>query len=279
MSDAAVVEAGINFQHPDMMAEIATQEAREQAAAAQASGQATSLIEDETPSPQTEPRKKYAGKYDSIEKFEEGYWNSAQEAQRIAQENKTLKELLSANTRVQPAARVEEREDFVDELRDAAIPMDALERLINQRATRAVLDALEPIARGAQARNEMLEQFPDYEKSEKAVQAFLSVNPSVNEEVSQLMAAGLERQARKLAFLEYARQNPSPRPNVDASGQAQAVARATGALSGNTTEARSVSSSFENKLRAAQDRFDIDHDERALAAVALMGLHPDMAKP
>ena len=284
-----LVNAGNNFQHPDVLAmaeqqarqAVATQEAMElEVQAARVPNTATTSTTEATPTADpVEPRRKYAGKYDSIEKFEEGYWNSAQEAMRLATELKVTKEILAANQRVNPTERVEARETYLDELRDAAIPVEALDRLIEDRVNRGVHDALAPIARGHEARNEMIEQFPNYEQVEKGLNKFLSANPDVNDDYTKLMTAGQERLAMKMALLEFERRNPAVKPIVDASGQEQAVARATGSLSGNTVGAREVSGSFENKLNAANQRFAVDNDARALAAVALMGLHPDMATP
>jgi hypothetical protein len=289
MSAAAVqelVNAGINFTHPDVLAMVQEQQGRE---ALVAEAEQSAPIQTTSPDPVAptatpqEPRRKYAGKYDSIEKFEEGYWNSAQEAMRMAAELKATRELLAAQQRVNPAERAEARVEYVEELRDAAIPVEALDKLVTERATniakQAVRDVFEPIARGTQARNDLIKTYPNYEQVEKGLDEFLSANPAINDEYQQLMNAGQEKLAFKYAYLNFEHANPA-KTIADASGQEQAVARATGALiSGNTVGAREVSNSFENKLKAAQERFAIDRDERALAAVALMGLHPDMATP
>lgn len=266
-----VIDVGINFAHPDAPQQPALPTHPEES---QQGGGVAPSAPLATPASQSEPPRKYAGKYTSVEELERGYWNSAQEAQRIAAENKLLKELAAANQRANPAERVEARNEYQDELRDAAIPVEALEKLIEDRANRIVQKAFEPIVRGAQARNEMTERYPEFATRERELQSFLSARPDVNDKYNRMMAAGLEDAAMEYAFL--ALNSGQPRQTSDASGQEQAAARATAALTGNAVGARDVGDSFSSKLEAARARFERDGDERALAAIVLAGIHPDV---
>lgn len=251
---ASVVDAGINFSHPA----IPQQQPAPVAEAAPANEPAPTA----TP---TEPKRKFAQKYETVEELEKGYWNSSQEAARISTENKTLKELLVAQQRVNPAERAEARDKFEDELREAAIPLDALDAYINKRTQRAVKDAWEPILRGAQARNDVIKQFPDFVETEPVIEQFLAANPEVNDEYQGMINAGLERAAFKYAHLQFRMANPTAKPITDASGQEQAVARATAGLSSGQAGSREVVDAQAKSIADANARFQVDGDERRLA--------------
>jgi len=234
------------------------------------------------PSPATtaaQPEKVYAGKYKSVEELEKGYWNSAQEAKRIADENKQLKEILTAHQRVNPAERADARPDFAKELEDAAIPVEPLMNLIRETARQIVkTEVLEPIVRGSEARAAVMREFPDFTQREASLQAFLSANPAVDEKYQRMLKAGLEQEALEFVFMTSERL--STKPVADASGQEQAVARATAALSGTQVGGRGTEDTFSQRLKVANEAFlrgEITQQE--LAALAFQGLHPDMAKP
>lgn len=214
------------------------------------------------PTTQAQPRK-YAGKYNSVEELEKGYWSSAQEAQRIVEENKMLKQVLTGQQRVNPAERVAEREAYVEELREAAIPVEALEKLIEARSRRVTRSELEPIARGAHARQSMLKT-PGFAEAESAFDQFLSANPDVNEEYQSLMDKGLEGLALKHVFQSYRLQNGTAA--ADVSGQQQAMARATATLTGSQAGTREVVDALSKKLIDAQAQFEQDQDPRAYSA-------------
>lgn len=254
-----IVDEGANLQHPALLAQQAEQEAAQAKPANETpTDERASTVEKSAPS------RRYAGKYESVEELEKGYWNSAQEAQRIAAENKALRDLVTSQQRVNPAERAEERKNYAEELREAAIPVDALDAYIDERAQRLVRAAFEPLARGAQARSEVMSEYPEYETKEKDMAQFLSANPRVNDEFQKMMNAGLERAAMEYVFLQFERQNGAQNRS-DASGQEQAAARATAALTGNTVGARDVANSFETRLSEARERFDKDGDPIRLA--------------
>jgi len=266
-----VIDAGINFQHPDLQQQVVADSASPEIPAEQTQTPANEATPTEA---STAPPRKFAGKYTTVEEFERGYWNSAQEAKRLAEENKLLREIAaSKQERVNPAERMDTRKKYLEELSEAAIPVDALANLIREEAQNIVRETFEPLARGAQARSQMLEKYADYEKAERDLNNFLSANPDVNEKYTRMMNAGLEDAALEYAYLNFSRSAAVP---TDASGQEQAMARATAALAGNTVGSRQVSDSYLNRLQAARARFERDGDERALAAVALAGIHPDV---
>lgn len=259
-----VVDAGINFSHPGLPAP------NQQEAAAPQRTQEPAPIQSQPadtapPAVQPEPTRKFAGKYNTLDEFERGYWNSAQEAVRLASELKTTREILASQQRVNPAERVEAREAFLEELRDAAIPVDALDKLIETRVQRGVALALEPIVRGATARNEMMEQFPEFANVERQLNHFLSANPEVNDEYQRMMTAGFEKTALKYALLNYNASNAS-KPIADASGQEQAVARATASLSGAQAGSREVMDVQVKRLNDAQAEFELSQDPKRYAA-------------
>ena len=266
---ADILDAGINFEHPGLTAQPEQIQLVAALSQVPSEPQAAPVA---TSAPASEPARKFAGKYNTIDEFEKGYWSSAQEATRIAAENKAFREILAGQQRVNPAERVEARDEALEELREAAIPVEALDRLINERANRAIRAALEPIARGAQARNDMLDKFPEFEKTERELGLFLSANPEVNDEYQSLMAKGLESIALKHAYQSY-RLNSTPM--ADASGQEQAIARATASLAGGQASSREVVDAQTKKLADAGAEFERTGAESRYAATVFEAFRPN----
>lgn len=272
-----LIDAGINFLPQEALIQKQEQQAALSASqntpSDQPTAQGTPADAQATTASQQPPRK-YANKYDSVEALETGYWNSAQEAARIAAENRVLKETLQtvASTRVNPAERIAERKNYVEELREAAIPVEALTHFFEELADKKFENLLGPITRGATARNAMIARHPGFEQVERSLDQFLTSNPDVNDKYNRMMQAGLEDAALEYAY--FAHKSAQPAPTADASGQEQAVARATAALSGTTVGSRTVGDDFASRLAVARERFARDGDERALAAVVLAGIHP-----
>jgi hypothetical protein len=210
------------------------------------------------------PPKKWAGKYNTPEDLETGYWNSAQEAARIAAENKVLKAQLE-HPRVNPSDRAADRRNFAKELEDAAVPVEALVGLVKE----AFREELAPIVRGAQARDTMMARYEDFANNERAMATFMSANPEVESVYNTLVNAGQDSAAYEYAYTKFRStqpaSNPAPAAVVDASGQAQAVARATAALTGSQVGERAVVDSFAQRLDAANRQFQNDGDPHKLA--------------
>lgn len=279
---AAAFDAGINFTHPGLeqpqAAPVATQQSAIPAPPQTPAEPAT------TAQQQQEAERLLAGKYRDVAALEKGYMESAQEAQRIVNENKALKAMLQTvvpqqpGERVNPAARAGDR-THVKALEEALVPVDALKEFFREQ----LMEEFKPLVAGQRAAKELAQAYGEpFGKFQAEMETFLSANPDVNDEYNRMLAVpGLEKTAQEMAFLKYSRALGSQAAqSADASGQAQAQARAVAMMSSGSVGARAVDSPQDVKLTAAVDHYNRTGDfVPFLSALSGAGgfAHPELA--
>jgi hypothetical protein len=122
-----------------------------------------------TPPIENQPPGDLAG-YPSIDALVQGYRNSSQEAQRLSQR---LQQVEQAMVQMQQPRTQSPRPE--DRLSDLGIPVDALDEVINARLQKA----FEPIAKGVNARSQVMAQYPDYVKFENDVNQYIQADPQL----------------------------------------------------------------------------------------------------
>ena len=145
-----------------------------------------------TPPIQNQPPGDLAG-YPNIDALVQGYRNSSQEAQRLNQRLQTLEQSMVQMQ--QPQARVARGED---RLSDLGIPVDALDEVVNERIQRAFA----PIARGMNARTQVMTQYPDYTKFENDVNQYIQSDPQLSQTYGSMFNADPVG-AIEYAFLKF----------------------------------------------------------------------------
>jgi hypothetical protein len=149
----------------------------------------------ENDAPQT-PATDLAG-YSSVDELARGYRNSGNEAKRLAAENQRLQEQLqgyAANQRQD----IPNRSRPEDRLAEFGIPVDAMEEFFTQRFGRA----LEPLANMANARNQVMSEYPDYVTFEQSVNEWVRSDPARSQDYDKRFAADPSG-AMQLAFLKF----------------------------------------------------------------------------
>lgn len=264
-----ILDPGINFSHPDVPA------AKPETPVAPIAP----VAEDATTA-QTTP-KKWAGKYDSPEALEQGYQNSAEEAQRILARERTKDQEIASlkmqiDGRVNPASQSAQRK-HVDELTEALVPVDALGAFVKEQ----VAEFFRPIAEVAQARQQVTKEYSEFGTVEGKLQDYLTTNPDINARYQKTLETDPATAMEWLLF-RYQHANPPPAPTQDLSGQEQATARAVGALSGSTVGARQTELTQHEKHLAARQRFAQTGDVNELLRTGLLEsgfiVHPDIPK-
>lgn len=177
--------------------------------------------QDDSPaSGQPAEQRKYAGKYETVDELERGYWNQAEETRRILEENRELR-MRQDNLdegfqrRDTPAERRAARE-YMSRLADAGVPIDDLQLAIQE----GVRSVVQPLVQGASAREEMLREYPEFAQVEPKVAQFLETHPDLRARFQASYGAD-QRVAMEWAYAQYRRaEQPS-----SASGREQSAAR------------------------------------------------------
>jgi hypothetical protein len=92
--------------------------------------------------------------------------------------------------------------DPAQRLRDEGWPVDSLESWVNQVAEQKVAQSLQPLAQGFQARNQLLGQYPDYQKFEADVATFIASDGDFQARYNKMFAADAVA-AMDYAFLKF----------------------------------------------------------------------------
>lgn len=173
------------------------------------------------------PAPDFAG-YPNSDELARGYRNSSTEAKRLAAENQRLQEQLqgfAANQRPD----IPNRSRPEDRLAEFGIPTDALEEFFVQRLGKA----FEPLARAAQARPQVISEYPDYVTYETAVNDWVRSDPKRAAEYDNRFP-GDPVGAMKLAFLEFGAEKRKTATPTPQNAQEMADASLPGGRSGET---------------------------------------------
>lgn len=234
---------------------------------------------------------KILGKYD-VAKPEEafkGHWELQNHASQVERENAALKSALSEiATRVNPQQQAAARPSYMDELTTMGIPIDPLEKLIEERVNARVQSSMEaqfaPITRTMQARTEMAAQYPEYATKEGAVMAFIGQHPDLSETYNAMAkgasalsdpkeSARAAKAALDYAYLKFREYNPDVRQSgVDAG--ARAAAGMPNAGTGGAADGSRVSNQVQNTkaLDEALQYHRSTRDEKPFVAAWFEGM-------
>jgi hypothetical protein len=172
--------------------------------------------------------------YKTVEDLVKGYRNSSNEAKRITAERdaeRTARMLLEQQTNGQRQSG-SVRKSSEELLSEYGIPVDALEELIDRRANQRLTTALEPLARGATARNNMLSTYPDYQKYEADVAKFIEEDASLASSYTKMFSAD-PAAAMEFAFLKYGQKHSGRTGQSNGASEQQRQARAESQIPSN----------------------------------------------
>jgi hypothetical protein len=163
----------------------------------------------DNPDPNDIATQKYG---DDASKIKQGYNEQFHETQRIMQELQLQRQqtqlLMERLGPSQPLSK-----SPADELAELGLPTGAIEKLIASQ----VEQRLAPLARMAQAQTEIMADIPDFPTVAPKLQAFLAINPRLQQEYNELSQVS-PRAATKYIYREYQAQAPQPRISAADSG-------------------------------------------------------------
>lgn len=139
--------------------------------------------------------------YPTAEALVQGYRASGEEAKRLREQNQKLTDTLSTVLTTQaanPRQHVDRSGRPEDRLTDMGVPVEALNEFFDSR-----LEAkLAPIARGMQARQQLVGNHPDYAQYETDVANFIAADPDLSARYPKLFDAD-PAGAMEYAFLKF----------------------------------------------------------------------------
>lgn len=206
------------------------------------------------------------GGYSSLEELLKGYRSSGEEAKRL----KTRAEQLELqNQRYETAFREREGSTATQRLTDFGVPTDAVESLIDQRIARA----LEPLARGASARNTLLSQYPDYQKYEADVARYIEQNESLSRTYKNMFTTDPVG-AMEYAFLKYGETQRKTVQNGSGGernpqAQARSEARIPSERNGDSRNGAGSGSAGDELVRQSWEHYQKSGDPRFFAKARL----------
>jgi hypothetical protein len=164
----------------------------------------------EDANPQGTPVDKFAGKYNSIEDFEKGYWELSKEGlkQREARiraeaERDALLQELQRHAQPQGTGK---SDILAERFAEAEIPIEALDARVEAKALEALQKALMPVTQFQQAEQEMMQKYPDFPGANElqrsldpgvaeSYRALMTSNPAAAMEMAYHMAKGPKKPA------------------------------------------------------------------------------------
>lgn len=182
-----------------------------------------------------------------------GYRESSSEAQRQKARADAAEEVLKNLAPIlqgaaNPRQSVPDRSQTPEgRLSDLGIPVDELRQVIRGE----VVQAFEPISRGITARTTVLGRYPDYQKFEADVAAYIESDPQVNATYNRLFGADPVG-AFEYAFLKFGENRRSAGTTPDNTREEAAHAAIPGARNG---ESRRLPQNGEDQIQQAWDRY------------------------
>ena len=191
--------------------------------------------------------------YPSVEALVSAKRSSDQEAQRLFQENAKLRAVLE----VQAVNPQTPRNRYEEELTNAGVPMDPLERYVEQKVGQAVGNAFEPVVRQlqgqVQARTHMLSQYGnDFVKFEEDVARHIQADPQLQSRYNAMFTADPVA-AVEYAFLKFSETKRRTAPSEEQQSHSQ---RAQAAVpSSGKSERRRLPDSNQSSVDAAFEAY------------------------
>ena len=207
--------------------------------------------------------------YPTPEALVKGYRESGAEAkrqrERAERAEQALQEALEpvANPRQAVKNRSSRPEDRLSEY---GVPVDALGEYVQSK----LQEAFAPIAQGMTARTELLSQYPDYNKFESDVAAFIQSDPKLNQSYQRMFSAD-PAGAFEYAFLKFGQsRRSSTRGQQTPEAEEMSQAGLPGARNG---DAMRQPQGNQANLQRLREEYDRTGSSRAAAAYAKARLH------
>jgi|SwirhirootsSR2_FD_contig_31_13289662_length_1150_multi_4_in_0_out_0_2 hypothetical protein len=141
-------------------------------------------MEEQNGSQAQEPDPRIAELEAKLANVSRDYAASSREAKRLAELNQNLQSAY-----VNPHQDVPHRNTAGERLAEAAVPVDALEEYVDQRANQIVSQKFEPLVRGMQARQTMLGKYKDYGKFESDIGELLNTDSDFQQMYNRVFQA------------------------------------------------------------------------------------------
>lgn len=199
----------------------------------------------------------------------QAYRNSSTEARRQKERADALEQAFANANRQDVNPRGHSRPE--DRLSELGIPVDALDELVNQRLQRA----FEPLIRAGSARSTVMAQYPDYQKYETDVAAYLSTDRATQEKYNRMFAADPEA-AMEYAFLsfgEHQRRTAATKPNgAEAQTRQQRVDAQIPSAGGDRSRQTQSNEGADERIRKAFEHYQKTGNPTEYAKARLSGI-------
>lgn len=166
---------------------------------------------------------KLVGKYNSFAELGKGYWNAVEEMNatkdKLAQAMSYIERMAAPGaTPQQPSSRP----DYAQRLETLGIPTEDLGRFVEDRAAqiaeKRMAEQLSPIFAGMQARQYMMQQYPDFAEIEPKAMELLNKSPELKARFEGLLQRNQPTEAFELAYF-YQKQYGTPTVNPEREAQ------------------------------------------------------------
>lgn len=206
------------------------------------------------------------GGYPSTDELLKAYRASSNEGKRLAAENAKLSaEKEAIWNAVNQRPDIQHRSRPEDRLAEYGIPTDAIDEFVNERVARA----LAPLSQGFEARNRVLNEYPDYNKFEADVAQFIQTDPDMSQRYAKMFSVDPVG-AMELAFLKFGeskrRTAPAPTPQNAGSSEAALPMQRSG-------DARRVDQTNSQEIEDAWERYKKTGSKADAEAFAHARLH------
>ena len=191
---------------------------------------------------------------------EQRYAASSEEGKRLAAENQQFR---MGSVRQDIPRRPEER------LSELGIPVDAIDQLVNER----VQGLFAPIARSFEARNQVISQYPDYNKFESEIAQFVQADPRLSDAYQRMFQVAPES-AMEFALLKFGESRRKAHPgNGRTASDTRAEAALPSSRSGDSRAA--MSNDGTESLRRAKEHYEKTGDPVPYVKARLRGVIKD----
>ncbi len=180
--------------------------------------------------------KLWAGKYKNEDELERGYTNLFSEGQKLVGRINELEAQLNARQsvdpygdrvaeRTSPADRSAGRQDPYEVLETAGVPVKEFREAILREVRQGVQQEIQPLFQGAQARQMVSQDYPEFSQFEGELAQFVESNPALKQRYTRAYQTDPEV-ALKWVYGEFQKTRSTPmNPNNSAAGDVQMAAR------------------------------------------------------
>lgn len=208
--------------------------------------------------------------YPSVEELARAYRASSDEGKRQRQRADELERQFQ-QAQMQSQRPQDQGDDPVRTLRDFGIPVEALDRYVENRVRERVTEGFAPIVNGMTARPRVMSEFPEYGKYEADVASYVGGDPGLSQRYQQMFSTDPQG-AMEWAFMRFGEHQ---RRNAPKGENRQAEERAEARIPSSRTVSNSNPTGDQNQVSEAADHYRKTGDPMAYFKARMRQVVPD----